>query len=176
MESTQMYLKEDSDYQGDDIEEQEMGGDGGDLDTEEGDRDGYDEEDKEEDNEEDWEEDEKDEDEDEEDKLGTVHHSREDTRALDPPSPTIGREGSHKNVTDENNSLYLAATLQEWCSLIENVMTDLIVTAHCFNGDWLHFLFKKLLAANNRVQGKCIMHCKSVNGFTWSLKTLQTSR
>ncbi|XP_057873060.1 uncharacterized protein LOC131079169 [Cryptomeria japonica] len=66
--------KEDSDDQDDDTEEQEAGRDGGNPDTKEGDRDGNDDEDEE------------DEDEEDEDELGAVHHSREDTKSIDPSS------------------------------------------------------------------------------------------
>ncbi|XP_059071117.1 pheromone-processing carboxypeptidase KEX1-like [Cryptomeria japonica] len=68
-------------------EEWEVGRDGGDPNTREGDQDGYDEEDKEDDEDEDYkendEQDKDEEDEEDEDKSDIVHHSREDTRALD---------------------------------------------------------------------------------------------
>lgn len=92
--------EEDSDDQGDDIEEQEVGGDRGNPNTREGDQDGDDdeyeeeeedeeeedveEEDEEEDEEEEEDEDEDAEDKDEEEESGAVHHSREDTTTIDP--------------------------------------------------------------------------------------------
>lgn len=78
--------EEGSDDQVDDIEEQEAGKDGDDLDIGEGDWDGDDEEDREDEDEEDEDEEEADEEEEEDESDAVPHHLGEDTIALDPLS------------------------------------------------------------------------------------------